>query len=78
VAKLPEELEVRILEVREVPTPTTDEKEALEIWLTYRYGDLPPRLVRIPKAEDTAEERKKRIRADLQKALAAAPEVMKV
>lgn len=78
MAKLPKELEVQILEVREVPTPTTDEKEAVEIWLTYRYGDLPPRLIRIPKAEDSPEERKKRIRADLEKAVAAAPEVMKV
>jgi len=78
VTKRPEELEVKILEVRPVPIPTAEGKEAVEMWITYTHGDLPPRLIRIPKEKDTPEERKKRIREDLEKAVKFKPEILKV
>lgn len=73
-----EELEVEIIERRETPFPTVEGEERVEVWITYRYGRLPPGLVRIPKEKATPEEIKLRIRSDIQKRLAARPEKLKV
>lgn len=72
------ELEVQIIERREIPLPTAEGEPAVEVWITYRYGSLPPGVVRIPKAECTADVEKTRIRADIQRRLAEKPEVLKV
>jgi len=71
LAKPEEKLEVTILEEREVSLPTAEGPAIVEVWITYRYGRLPPRLVRIPKVEDTPENRARIIKTDLQSALEA-------
>lgn len=71
MAKEPEKLEVEILEERDVSFPTLEGPPSVEVWITYRYGRLPPRLIRIPKGEATSEGKARAIRTDLQAALEA-------
>ena len=72
------ELEVQILERRELSLPTVAGEPKIEVWITYRFGTLPPGLVRIPKAEATEDKVKAVIKADIQARLAQKPETMKV
>lgn len=72
------ELEVQILERRELSLPTVEGEPRIEVWITYRFGTLPPGLVRIPKPELTPEKERTVIRADIQARLAQKPETMKV
>lgn len=72
------ELEVQIIERREIPLPTAEGPPTVEVWITYRYGTLPPGVIRIPKDKFTGEEEKVRIRADIQRRLEEKPEVVKV
>jgi len=67
----PEKLEVEVVEERVISLPALEGPAREEVWITYRYGRLPPRLVRIPKDEDTPENRARIIRSDLQSALEA-------
>jgi hypothetical protein len=78
VAKENEKLEVDILEERTVSLPTAEGPTREEVWITYRYGRLPPRLVRIPKERDSPEERARVIKTDLQSALEAKRRTLKV
>jgi len=49
------------------------DKKVETVGITYRYGDLPPRTVWIPKDKDTPEERARRIKEDIAQALAFKP-----
>jgi len=72
------ELAVQIIERREVPFPTEEGGIRFEVWTSYRYGRIPPGLVKIPKEQYTPEEEARRIKADLQARLAGKPEVLRV
>jgi len=73
-----EKLEVEILSVRPIVTyPKLGEKAVTHI-VTYVYGDLAPRSIWIPEAEDIPEERAKRIREDIKAATEFKPEKMTV
>ena len=71
-------LEVLILHEQEIVTyPKIGEKAHTTV-LTYRYGELAPRTLFIPKEEDTPEKRAALIRQDIDKALAFKPKIIKV
>jgi len=72
-----ERLEVQILERREIPLPSLEGEPKSEMWITYRYGTLPPGLIRIPKEKWTKEEEARAIKADIQARLQAKPEVVR-
>jgi len=72
------ELEVRIIERREVPFPTEEGGIRFEVWTSYRYGRIPPGLVKIPKEQYTPEEERARIKADIQARSAGQPEILRV
>jgi len=72
------ELEVQILERRPFSMPTVGGEPRVEVWITYRFGSLPPGLVRIPQTELTPEKERAVIRADIQARLGQKPETMKV
>lgn len=73
-----EKLEVEILERRELPLPTVDGKERKEIWITYRFGTLPPGLLRLSAEGLTEEKELAAIRADIQRRTAQQPKKVKV
>jgi hypothetical protein len=78
VSKGREPVEVEILDVREVVTYPAPGKTAVTRIVTYRYGDMPPRSVFIPAAEDTPENRARIIREDIERAKAFQPQKMRV
>jgi len=71
-------LEVTILERREVSFPTAEGEPEVQVWITYRYGRLPPGLIRIPKKDLTPEVERARIKSDVEARLATAPERLRV
>jgi len=71
VAKPPEKFEVDIIEERAVTLPGLEGKPAEEVWVTYRYARMPPRMIRIPKEKYTEKERNLRIHEDIKAALEA-------
>ena len=71
-------LEVTILDEREIVTYPKIGEEARTTVLTYRFGDIPPRTLFIPKEEDTPTKRAALIRQDIDKALAFKPKKIKV
>lgn len=73
-----ERLEVQILERREVPIPSIEGPPLIELWITYRFGTLPPGLVRILKEKWTKEEEARLIKADIQARIEAKPEVVRI
>ena len=73
-----EGLEVTIIERREIPLPSVEGEPTVEVWITYRYGTLPPGLVRVPKKDLTKEKEKALIKADIQRRIEAKPEVLRV
>jgi len=73
-----EKLEIQILERRELPIPSIEGEPRVELWITYRYGKLPPGLIRVPKEKWSKEEEAKLIRVDIQARLAARPEVVRI
>jgi hypothetical protein len=78
LSKAKEPVEVVILDVREVTTYPQPNKPFVTHIVTYRSGDMAPRTVFIPAAEDTPENRAKIIREDLEKARAFKPQTMRV
>lgn len=74
----PEPLEIVILDEREIVTYPKIGEEARTIILTYRYADLPPRTLFIPKEEYTPERRAELIRIDVEKAKAFKPTTLRV
>lgn len=73
-----EELEVEIIERRELTLPTVDGTENTEVWITYRFGTLPPGLLRINKKGLDEKKEAAAIRADIQRRLSQQPKKMKV
>ena len=57
------------------PTPETPQAV---IAITYQSGFMPPRIIYIPEVEYTLEKEKEAIKADLEKAEIAKPEVYEV
>jgi len=72
------ELEIQILERRELPLPSIEGEPRIELWITYRYGRLPYGLIRILKEKWTPEEEARLIKADIQARLQARPEVRRI
>jgi len=72
------ELEIQILERRELPLPSIEGEPKIELWITYRYGKLPPGLIRIQKEKWSKEEEARLIKADIQARLQARPEVRRI
>jgi len=72
------ELEVQILERRELSLPTVGGEPRVEVWITYRFGTLPPGLIRLPKVDLTEDKIKVALKADIQARLAQKPVTMKV
>ena len=75
---LNEGAEVEIIERRELKLPGPEGEPVGEWWITYRYGRLPPGLVRIKSEQYTPETEKAFIKADIQKRLAQKTEKVKV
>lgn len=73
-----EEFEVTITSRRDVAFPTVEGGQRVEVWVNYRYGHMPPGLVKIPKKEYTAKKEKAEIKADIQARLKKKPETLKV
>jgi len=72
------EYEVEILDVRTITTYPVPDKPVETHVITWRYGYYPPQTLYILAEEDTPEERKRRIREDLDKLLAIKPERLTV
>lgn len=73
-----EALEVEIIERRELKLPGPNGKIESEYWITYRYGRLPPGLIRIRAADYTPENEKARIKEDIKTRLTQRPQTLKV
>jgi len=61
-----------------MPFPSVEGPPRIEFWITYRYGTLPPGLIRIDKAAWTKEKEAVAIKADIQARLAAKPETVRL
>jgi len=73
-----EKLEIQILERRELPIPSVEGEPKVELWITYRYANLPPGLIRVPKEKWSKEEEARLIKSDIQARIAAKPEVVRI
>ena len=71
-------MEVDILSQREVPIPGADGKLITEVWITYRYGTLPPGSVRILKTDYSDNKRKEIIKRDIEKRLNEKPKKLEL
>jgi len=72
------EYEVEIISEETIEIPTIEGAPRKEVWITYRYGRLPPGLIKIPVEKDTPEERARMIREDLKTALLRERKTLKV
>lgn len=67
-----------IIGTSEIPVPAEGGGTTIQVWVTYRFGTLPPGTVRIPKEEYTDEKVAQLISQDVQRRLEQKPKTLEI